>query len=94
MDKNKTLINISKKTFIQVTALLLALLVFSIVLTYVIPAGRFGTNPDGTVDYSVYEKAEGVRGIPLWKGILARDIGGVPGDERCRRYIRAGRLGI
>ena len=80
MDKNKTLINISKKTFIQVTALLLALLVFSIVLTYVIPAGRFGTNPDGTVDYSVYEKAEGVRGIPLWKGILAPILVFASGD--------------
>ena len=80
MDKNKTLINISKKTFIQVTALLLALLVVSIVLTYVIPAGRFGTNPDGTVDYSVYEKVEGVRGIPLWKGILAPVLVFASGD--------------
>ncbi len=80
MDKNKTLINISKKTFIQVTALLLALLVVSIVLTYVIPAGRFGTDPDGTVDYSVYEKVEGVRGIPLWKGILAPILVFASGD--------------
>ena len=80
MDKNKTLINISKKTFIQVTALLLALLVVSIVLTYVIPAGRFGTDPDGTVDYSVYEKVEGVRGIPLWKGILAPVLVFASGD--------------
>ena len=80
MDKNKTLINISKKTFIQVTALLLALLVVSIVLTYVIPAGRFGTDPDGTVDYSVYEKVEGVRCIPLWKGILAPILVFASGD--------------
>ena len=80
MDKNKTLINISKKTFIQVTALLLALLVVSIVLTYVIPAGRFGTDPDGTVDYSVYEKVEGVRGIPLWKGVLAPVLVFASGD--------------
>ncbi len=80
MDKNKTLINISKKTFIQVTALLLALLVVSIVLTYVIPAGRFGTNPDGTVNYSVYEKVDGVRGIPLWKGILAPVLVFASGD--------------
>ena len=80
MDKNKTLINISKKTFIQVTALLLALLVVSIVLTYVIPAGRFGTNPDGTVNYSVYEKVDGVRGIPLWKGVLAPILVFASGD--------------
>ena len=71
MDKNKTLINISRKTFIQVTALLLGLLIVAIVLTYVIPSGRFGTLPDGSTDYTVYEQTDGVHGIPLWKGILA-----------------------
>ena len=71
MKKKKSLINISKKTFIQVTALLLGLLIVSIILTYVIPAGSFGVNADGSTDYSVYQSADGVRGVPIWKGILA-----------------------
>lgn len=71
MDKNKTLINISKKTFIQVTALLLGLLVAAIVLTYVIPAGSFGVNADGSTDYSVYKSLDDVKGVAIWKGILA-----------------------
>ena len=71
MEKNKTLINISKKTFIQVTALLLCLLSVAIVMTYIVPAGRFGTLPDGGIDYSVYEPADDIKGISIWKGVLA-----------------------
>ena len=71
MDNNKTLINISKKTFIQVTALLLGLLIAAIALTYVIPAGSFGEKADGSIDYSIYYGLDDNRGIALWKGILA-----------------------
>ncbi|MBR7070700.1 MAG: hypothetical protein IKI29_00820 [Clostridia bacterium] len=71
MEKKKALINISKKTFIQVTALLLGLLVVSIVLTYLIPAGSFGTYADGSTDYSVYRPLDAVKGVALWKGLLA-----------------------
>ena len=71
MNKEKSLINISKKTFMQVTALLLGLLIVSIVLTCFIPAGSFGVNADGSTDYSVYHTLDGVKGIPVWKGILA-----------------------
>ena len=49
-DRNATLINISKKTFIQVTCLLLGLMILAIVLTYVIPKGEFGTLADGSPD--------------------------------------------
>ena len=52
--KKKTLINISKKTFISVSALLLGLLFFSIILTYLIPKGDFGVLPDGGVNYLEY----------------------------------------
>ena len=69
--KNKALFNISKKTFIQVTILLLVFLAVTIVLTYIIPAGAFGTLPDGSIDYSSYHQLDGVRGIPVWKGLLA-----------------------
>ncbi|MBQ3417247.1 MAG: hypothetical protein IJH32_05380 [Ruminococcus sp.] len=71
MKKEKSLINISRKTFIQVTALLLGLLILSIVLTYIIPAGSFGVSADGSLDYSVFEYLEGVKGIEIWKGVLA-----------------------
>ena len=71
MKKQKSLINISKKTFIQVTALLVALLIISIVLTYIIPAGSFGTNADGSPDYSTFSYLEGVKGIEIWKGELS-----------------------
>lgn len=70
-NKERSLIDFSLKTFIQVTVLLIVLVAAAVILTYVIPAGRFGTLPDGTTDYSVYERTEGVSGISIWKGILA-----------------------
>ena len=78
--KKKSLISISTKTFIQVTALLLGLLIVAVVLTYVIPAGRFGTSADGSVNYSVYEQIDDVRGIAIWKGILAPILVFASGD--------------
>ena len=58
---NRTLINISKKTFVQVTILLAALLVFAIVLTYLVPKGEFGIKVSevGPFEYSAAEKGPG-----------------------------------
>ena len=72
MKRERTLINISKKTFIQVVMLLFALLVFSIILTYVIPRGTFPRNPEtGEItDYRGYAYTQD-SGIPLWKGLLS-----------------------
>ncbi|MBR1582886.1 MAG: hypothetical protein IJ663_03975 [Spirochaetales bacterium] len=72
MKRERTLINISKKTFIQVVILLFALLVLSIVLTYVLPRGAFPRDPEtGEItDYNGYMRTDD-RGIPLWKGLLA-----------------------
>ena len=72
MKRERTLINISKKTFIQVMVLLFALLVLSIVLTYVLPRGTFPRDPaTGEItDYSGYRQTDD-SGIPLWKGLLA-----------------------
>ena len=72
MKRERTLINISKKTFIQVVLLLFALLVLSIILTYVIPRGTFPRDLEtGEItDYSGYMPTED-RGIPLWKGLLS-----------------------
>ena len=50
MEKRKekpTLINISRKSFVQVTLLLVGLLLVSIALTYMVPKGQFGVLPDG-----------------------------------------------
>ncbi len=69
--KNKTLINLSTKTFIEVVILLFVLMLAAVVLTYVIPKGGFGTLPDGTTDFSAYRPVEGAKGIPVWKGLLA-----------------------
>ena len=69
--KKKTLINISKKTFIQVTGLLVSLLIFSIILTYIVPKGTFGTLPDGSTDYLTYIPRSDVKGINLVRGIFA-----------------------
>ena len=72
MKRERTLINISKKTFIQVMVLLFALLVLSIVLTYVLPRGTFPRDPaTGEItDYNGYRQTDD-SGIPLWKGLLA-----------------------
>lgn len=84
--QEKTLINISKKTFFQVCGLLAALLIVAIILTYVIPAGSFGTlpakTPDGEpeTDYSVYIPSEESGGIPIWKGLLAPVLVFASGD--------------
>ena len=67
----KALVDISKKTFIEVTALLLLLMVAAIVLTYVIPKGEFGVDQNGNVDYLSYTRLEGEKGISIWKGLLA-----------------------
>lgn len=68
---NRTLINISKKTFLQVTVLLAALLVFSIVLTYLVPKGEFGVLPNGETDYLEFVQRTDLAGIPLLRGIFA-----------------------
>lgn len=78
--KRKTLINISRKTFIQVTTLLLGLLVFSIVLTYVVPKGRFGTLPSREVNYLEYIPIEDAGGISVIRGILAPVLVFASGD--------------
>lgn len=67
----KSLVNLSSKTFLQVVALLFALMIAAVVLTYVVPKGSFGTLPDGSPDYLSYTRLEGASGIPIHKGLLA-----------------------
>ncbi len=68
---NRTLINISQKTFVQVTILLAALLVLAIVLTYLVPKGEFGVLPDGEPDYLSYVPRPELGGISVLRGIFA-----------------------
>lgn len=79
-NKEKALINVSKKTFIQVTLLLLFLMITAIVLTYVVPRGQFGTHEDGTVNYLDYKQIEGGSGISVLKGVFAPFLVFASGD--------------
>ena len=69
--EKKTLLSISRKTFIEVTLLLLGLLILAIILTYIIPRGAFGILPDGSADYLSYIRRDDLSGIPILKGIFA-----------------------
>ena len=71
---DQKLINISQKTFISVLILLLVLMVASIILTYVVPKGTYGTTTiDGeeVTDYQNYISLPDESGIPIWKGLLS-----------------------
>ena len=73
-ETNQKLINISQKTYLIALVMLAALIILSIVLTYVIPRGAFGVViEDGVevIDYNHYYTLPDTKGIPLWKGLLA-----------------------
>lgn len=81
-DKQKDpLISISKKSFFEVTILLLVLLAVSVSLTYILPHGEFGVLPDGQPDYLNYIRRDDLGGIPLIKGILAPVLVFFSGDS-------------
>lgn len=69
-DKSK-LMDVSTKTFIQVTLFLFAIVIAAVVLTYIIPRGEFGTAADGSIDYFAYHRLEDVGGINILKGVFA-----------------------
>jgi uncharacterized ion transporter superfamily protein YfcC len=69
--KNNKVIDISKKTFIQVVLILFGLMILSVVLTYMVPAGRFAIGEGGIIDYNTFIPEEDASGIPIWKGLLS-----------------------
>ena len=71
MKTKKSLLNISKKTFIQVCILLASLMIFSIILTYVIKKGEFGLNSDGSINYQDYHELTNIKGINIFKGLFS-----------------------
>lgn len=67
-------INISKKTFINVLIILFSLIIVSIGITYIVPKGTFEViNIDGeiTFNYSKYIPLENESGINIFKGLFA-----------------------
>lgn len=69
--QNNRVIDISKKTFLNVFFILLGLIVLSIVLTFIIPRGSFAIDSFGNIDYNTFIPEENTSGIPIWKGLLA-----------------------
>ena len=68
------LVNISRRTFISVFILLFVLMAVSVILTYAVPKGAYGTTVvDGreVTDYNTYVPLPDSGGIPVWKGVLA-----------------------
>lgn len=72
---NNKIINISKKTFINVVILFTFLVVFSIIATYIIPKGTFVSveNAEGSLveDFTKYVSLDDEKGINIFKGIFA-----------------------
>ncbi len=55
MDDNKALININKRSFINVVIILLSLMVIAFILTYLIPQGAYQRTADGEIIAGTYE---------------------------------------
>lgn len=72
---NNKVINISKKTFINVVIILGILIALSIMLTYILPNGYFKSSTDEAgniiIDYDSFEKIQGFKGINILKGLFA-----------------------
>ena len=68
------IIDINKKTYISILIMLASLIVFSIIITYIVPKGTFESyvNEFGEVvyDYTKYIKLPNQEGINIFKGIL------------------------
>lgn len=75
MRMNNKVINISKKTFLNVIILFLSLIVISIIATYIIPKGTFysyiNDNGELVYDYTKYSSISDASGINIFKGIFA-----------------------
>ena len=71
---NKKIIDINKKSFFGIIIMLEALVVFSIIITYIVPKGIFGTTVDefGNIitDYNNYIKLTDISGINIFKGLF------------------------
>ena len=73
MNNNK-IININKKSFIWILAMLFALVIFAVAITYVIPKGTFGETlneeNEMVTDYTKYIALPDKSGINIFKGLF------------------------
>lgn len=69
-EKEKAFSNISLHSFVMVTAVLLAILVFCGALSYFIPQGSFERDAEGVIITGTYQKGE-VSGIAFWRVLTA-----------------------
>ena len=72
--RKRKLIDIGTKTFVSVLLMLFALIIASVILTYVLPKGEFGetvADDKTVVDYASYIRIEGETGINVFKGIFS-----------------------
>ncbi len=67
----KALIQISKKSFLNVAFVLVTLVVLAGVLTFFIPAGSYAYDADGLVIPGTFAYDLSVSGLPIWKWVLA-----------------------
>lgn len=74
MKKNNKIIDINKKSFINILIMLEVLVLIAIIITYLIPKGTFLTTIDQTgnvvTDYSKYIKLPDQKGINIFKGLF------------------------
>lgn len=71
---NKKLLDINKKSFFSIIIMLEALVLFSIIITYIVPKGMFGTTIDelGNIvtDYDNFIELPNKSGINIFKGLF------------------------
>ncbi len=70
MNENKTLINISKKSFLSVLIILASLLVVVFLLTYLIPQGAYQRDLDGNIISGTFQYTDNIN-LPIYKLLIA-----------------------
>ena len=75
------IIDINKKTYVGIVIMLASLIVFSIIVTFIVPKGTFESyvNEYGEIvfDYTKYIKIPEQSGINIFKGIFSPILVGV-----------------
>lgn len=74
MNSNK-IIDINKKSFFSIVLILFVLMIFSIIITYIIPKGMFETiidaNGNTIIDYNKFIPLNDIKGINIFKGLFS-----------------------
>ncbi len=70
MNENKSILNISKKSFFSVLIILFVLMISAYVLTYLIPQGQFQVDADGNIIAGTFTYTSAVK-LPIYKIVTA-----------------------